>query len=61
MMETNTKFIQIRGKLETEKDYKIGDDVNVIVTITATEIRDENDGNYTKIFKGRIFEIKEEE
>lgn len=54
------KLLSIRGKIGTDKDYNIGDDVSVIVTITATEIRDEDDGNYTKIFKGKLFSIGNE-
>jgi len=54
------KLLSIRGKLATDQDFNIGDDVQVVVTITATEIQDNDDGNYTKIFKGKLFQIPDD-
>lgn len=57
-MEINEKFIQIRGKIATDKECKIGDDLQVIVTITAEERQDNNDGTFNLIYKAKLFEEK---
>jgi hypothetical protein len=54
-MEINTKYIQIRGKIETDQEFEIGDDIPVIVCITAQEIQDQDDGTFNIIYKAKLF------
>lgn len=60
-METNTKYIQIRGKLETDKTYTFGEDIRVLVTVTGIEEKDLDDGTKDVIYKAKMFEVLDED
>jgi len=54
-MEINRKFIQIRGKLEVDKSYDYGQDINITVTVTDIQNTDNQDGTIDQIYKARLF------
>jgi hypothetical protein len=54
-MEVNEKYIQIRGKIATDKEYALGDDISVTVTVTSKEIQDQDDGTINLIQKAKLF------
>lgn len=58
-IEYNEKILQVRGKLSTDKDYQMGDDVDVTVCITSIEDFDDQNGKLTKIYKGKLFNENE--
>jgi hypothetical protein len=55
-MEINAKFIQIRGKIETDKSYDYGADIPVIVTVTDIKNKDNQDGTIDQIYMCKLFE-----
>ena len=55
-MEVDKKFLQVRGKLEIDKKYKLGDDINTIVTVTDIQNKDNQDGTIDQIYKARLLE-----
>lgn len=57
-MEINSKFIQIRGKIETDKSYDYGADIPVVVTVTDIQNHDNDDGTFDQIYKCKLFEEK---
>jgi len=59
-MSREGTFIRVRGEMEALEDYKHGQEVECIVTIDKIEVIDEQNGNYTKICKGKLSEIKKD-
>lgn len=55
-MELDARYIQVRGKLEVDKELKHGDDVGVVVTVTSVEKVDNEDGTYSEVYKAKLFE-----
>lgn len=50
-----TKYIQVRGRLEAEKEYKMGDELMVTVSITDIQDSDNHDGTVDRIYKAKMF------
>ena len=57
-METNTRYIQIRGKIETDKSFDYGQDINVTVTVTDILNTDNQDGTKDITYKAKLFEAE---
>ena len=57
-MEVNEKFIQIRGKIATDKSYDYGADIPIIVTVTDIQNKDNQDGTIDQIYKCKLWEEK---
>lgn len=57
-MDVNTRYIQVRGKIEIDKEYKSGDDIHVVVCITSIEDKDNQDGTFDRIFKCRLLDTE---
>jgi len=55
-MNINEHFIQIRGKIVTDKELNLGDDLKVIVTVTDIQTKDLQDGTVDVIYKAKMFE-----
>lgn len=55
-MEINRRFLQVRGKLEIDSDYDFGKDLQVLVTITDIQDKDNDDGTIDRFYKARLFE-----
>lgn len=55
MKEISSRFLQVRGKLEIENDYDFGDDLQVLVTITDIQDKDNNDETIDRIYKAKLF------
>lgn len=53
------RILQIRGSLNVDHDYKMGDDVNVLVSIDKIQHDDSHAGKLNKIFKAKLFEVSE--
>ena len=52
---TNERFLQIRGKVATDKDYNYGDDIPVTVCVTSIEHKNNEDGTEDIIYKAKLF------
>lgn len=55
MGEINEKFIQVRGKVATSEDLKLGQDIEVTVTVEKSEDADNNDGTVDRTYKCKLF------
>lgn len=55
MIDINEKFIQIRGKIATDKKHALGDDIAVMVTVTSVEQKDNDDGTVDLIYKAKLW------
>lgn len=53
-MKVNNKYIQIRGKVETDTTYSLGDELNVVVCVTDIQDKDNFDGTVDRIYKARL-------
>jgi len=51
----DTRYIQLRGKVETQKDFEMGEQLAVRVIVTAIEEQDNNDGAKNIIYKCRLW------
>lgn len=58
-MEIDETILQVRGKLNTDKDYFHGQDVKVTCTVTSIEIIDDQNSGIVKLVKAKLFEIEE--
>ena len=56
-MEINTRYIQVRGKVEVGEEYKLGDDLKIIVSITDIQDSDNQDGTIDRTYKARMLDI----
>lgn len=54
-MEINEKYISIRGKIATDKDYDFGADIPVIVTVVDIQDTDNMDGSKNRVYKCKLF------
>ena len=54
-MEVNEKFLQIRGKIAIDKELALGEDIKVIVTVTAVELKETDKEAKDIIYKARLF------
>lgn len=61
MKDINTRYLQVRGKLEVAKAIPIGQDHRVLVTVTSVEEVDNQDGTYHQVFKAKLFDVLEGE
>lgn len=52
-------FLRVRGEIEALEDYKHGQEVEVVVEVDRVEVVDDQNGDYTKICKGKLLRIKE--
>lgn len=50
------KTIKVRGEIETDKDFEIGQEISVKGEVTAIEHQDLFDGDFKKIHKVKIME-----
>jgi len=53
-MKVNNKFIQIRGKVETDTTYSLGDELNVTVCVTDIQDKDNFDSTIDRTYKARL-------
>jgi hypothetical protein len=60
MSKKSGTFLRIRGEVEALRDYTHGESVKVTVEIDEIAIKDEQNGEYVKICKGRLLEIEED-
>ena len=56
-MEINTRYIQVRGKVEVGEEYKLGDDLKIVVSITDIQQKDKFDGTVDLIYLARMLDI----
>lgn len=56
-MDINTRYIQIRGKIETDKSFDYGADIDVTVTVTDILNTDNQDGTKDITYKCKLFEV----
>jgi hypothetical protein len=56
MSEINEKFITIYGKLGTEDNRNLGEDIDVKVTVVSIQDIDNQDGTIDRVFKCKLFE-----
>jgi len=54
-MEVSEKYIQVRGKIATDKTYDYGQDIQVTVTVTDIQNTDNNDGTINQTYKCKLF------
>ena len=54
-MEINERFLQIRGKIAVDKEYNLGDDIPVIVTVTAIVLQETDVEAKDIIYKAKLF------
>jgi len=53
--DINEKYIQIRGKIATDRSYDYGADIPVIVTVTDIQNTDNQDGTINQTYKCKLF------
>lgn len=58
-MQVSTSYVQIRGKLEVEKPYLLGDLVNVDLTVTGILYLDNDDGSQDCVYKAKLWSVNE--
>ena len=61
-MEINEKILRITGSVSLEKEIKFGEDIEIIVrgALVKTELKDNNDGTFDKVYKVKMEEIVNE-
>jgi hypothetical protein len=55
-MEVNEKFIQIRGKIATDKSYDYGADIPIVVTVVDIKNTDNQDGTIDQVYMCKLLE-----
>ena len=55
-MSKAESIIRVRGELELEGEHHHGEEIEVVVEIDSIEIKDNQDGDYTKIHKAKLRE-----
>lgn len=50
------KTIKVRGEIETDKDYQIGQEISIKGEVTSIELQDDFSGDFKKIHKVKIME-----
>ena len=58
-MEINEKILRITGSVSLEKEIKFGKDIEITVrgALVKTELKDNNDGTFDKVYKVKMEEI----
>ena len=56
-MEINTRYIQVRGKVEVGEEYNLGEDLKITVSITDIQDSDNQDGTIDRTYKARMLDI----
>ena len=51
----DTKFIQLQGKVNTGKDFEMGEQLAVRVMVVAIERQDNDDGGMNIIYKCKLW------
>ena len=57
-MEINTRYIQVRGKVEVGEEYKLGEDLKITVSITDIQDSDIFDGTIDRTYKAKMLDIE---
>ena len=60
-MEINEKILKITGSASLPREIEFGQDVEITLrgSLVKTELKDNQDGTFDKIFKVKIQELKE--
>ena len=56
-MEINTRYIQVRGKVEVGEEYQLGEDLKITVSITDIQDSDNYDGTVDRTYKAKLLDI----
>jgi len=54
--EVNERIIQIRGRVNTDREHHLGQDIPVGVVVTSIERVDNDDGTVNEVYKCKLFE-----
>jgi len=54
----NEKFIQVRGKIAINRELKYGDDIQVTVSVTDIQGKDNQDETIDLIYKAKLLEVE---
>ena len=55
MKEIDTRYLQVRGKIESPGELEYGQDVTVVVTVTSIEEKTNEDGTVDLIYRAKLF------
>lgn len=56
-MEINSRYLTVRGKLEIDQELSLGQDIQVTVTVTNIDDKDNDDSTIDRTYRSRLFEV----